>query len=547
MKKLLQNINMREWSYYLSRYSFFIVFGLSIIISGVIYFYYQARAIVIWDEGSYLEQTWWLIEAMRSHDWNQFFALSKSYFQYPPLFNWLFLFPFYFIEPSIRGIRSINIIFYIIGTCLTYWLGSEIAQKRKRIVSFLAALLFLFSPLMITFTVILMREMVGTTFTLLVVILYFISKRKSVIYLLFTSVAFMALTMIKYNFGILAFGIMSVNEGIEFMVTKYRVSVFSRWCMITIPYLLFMFWWIILYQNQLAKFFFILRNPANYLTGVGSTLDHILFYPRAIMYLYSPSVLLGIGMLVTLVAAFLYAKNSRIRFLWLAVVINILLGMVHTENMQERYIFTVVPFVYCISAYVLVENFDKITGFLRKFHIQLFGYILGLLGLGVIGWELIHLPTYIIDVGSYTNKIALYNQKTFKELWFDYDRSHWSHPLAQLGDEKPEDVFRYIVNTIDMQKLTAYVGSANELSQPYRGLVFKELERIKTGNNFPYREAGVLVEILPDSKFYTRDYLIQNKPYLDYDRFVFTDPTWILYQEKIFHDLGVKVTIFAKP
>jgi hypothetical protein len=530
----------------INRYGFYITLALSLFVACVIRFHYQPLAIVGWDEAGHSEYVYWTVDAVRSQSWTQLAYIARYTIEYPMLFTLIMALPMLVTGPSMQTIRLINLIFYVISVILIFAVSIKITGHAKRIVALFASVLFLFSPMAIAFATIALTEMIGTTFTLLVAYLYVIRPKRNIFNLFLISISLIMLTMIRYNYGIIILMAMMINEGIEFLFKPNRLQVVYKVLIITIPYLLYMFWWIFIFQNNLSKFLYIIRNTTSYLVGVGSTWDHLIFYPASIIFMYSPSVLVGTCVFVAFIIGFWRLKESNLRFIWLLFTTNLVIAMTHTNNMQERYIFTVIPFIFIFGITVLLDISKNIYVIMNKIHLSSLVNLLVILVIGICLNDLIKLPEYVYAVGAYAFKTPLFNQNEFNDLLFDYDTKKWNFPVPPLSAEKPDDVFYMIAESVDLSKPVNVIGEANEFSQPYRNIVFADIKRQGLSPKLNYSEYVVIIDVFPDSKFYSRDYKIQNEWKMQNRINVEKDPSWRLIKTKIYESLKVGINIYAR-
>jgi hypothetical protein len=543
--QLKNNLIFQSITSLLIHQSFIVIMIIILLVAGVIRFHYQPRAIVCWDEAAYIEQIYWFTNAVKNQSWDGFINVVHDTFQYPPLFSLISAFPILIIGQSIQSVRLINIGYFMMAAICIYFVANTVVLKKKRAVAFISTLFFIFSPMVIVFTSIAMREIAGAAFSLFVALCYVTARKKNPVYFLFTSVSLILLTMIKYNYGILIFVPIIINEAIEFFRKSQRIRVIAEVLIISVPYLLFMFWWIIIFQNSLPRFLYLMRNPAGFMIGIGTPWDHFKFYPVSIILMYSPSVPLGILMLVSLIIGIRYWKNSLLRFIHISTLLNIILGMIHIDNLQERYILTIIPFLFIITAQALVDIILGLNNLARKFQIgMIFNVSIFVCGIFLI-IDLVNLPGLVYAVSGYVNKTPQYNQDNFREYRYNYDRSQWVFPVPPLSADKPQDVMDYIFSSVDLDKPVYFFGQANEFSISYRNIVKSDFVRSSRYPKLPYSAFAVITEILPISKFYTYDYITMNQAQLNGRSGIENDPSWSLYKSHLFKDLGVNVSIYT--
>ncbi|MFI5395957.1 MAG: ArnT family glycosyltransferase [Candidatus Binatia bacterium] len=504
---------------------------------------YVPRANVAWDESQYLMSAYSIYGAARSGSISTLWRATEEQFGYPPLPSWLFGIPFVPVGFSIEGARVLNLFWFILGNVMLAALATVLGGTAAGVLS---SLLYLSSPFMLLYGAVAMREAIGAAFTLLAVSLYCRARINGRVagYLL-TSLALFALTMVKYNYGVLVAGAIAVEAIVHLVGGRERKRILLAYAYLYIPFVLALESWIFLPTDRLPAFLAVLSNPWTVTSGMTDWSQRLLFYPRAIALMYSPSIITGILLLSSLIAAPKYFADFRVRFLWLCVALNLLLGLIHSGNMQERFIFTVVPLLFALAAYVLMRWVRVLrswsTTHMRRAVLVALALVLGTKLLV----DMLRLPDYVYAVGAYSMKSPMFNQVDFRDTWFNYDVETWPRQLPPPDAEAPRTVVDYVANSIDLSKPVYIAGYANELPPDYFNLVFALHREHGEIQPAPYSSYVVTLQVLPTSRYYTRDYRMFNERNQWTVTRIAAEPSLAVLRERSFAQLGVVVRIYA--
>ncbi|MBI3559590.1 hypothetical protein HY087_00485, partial [Candidatus Gottesmanbacteria bacterium] len=232
------------------------------------------------------------------------------------------------------------------------------------------------------------------------------------------------------------------------------------------------------------------------------------------------------------------------RLMWIIVLINYVLATIHWNNVQERYIATSVPLLFCIGAFVIVYFVTHILG--RKRVVKLLYGVVFIIVAVMVAHDMSNLPHYVYTISTHTFRTPLFNQRRYEDTLFEYDRTRWDSPLPGPTDLSPRDVMTFITTAIDPNKPLWIDGFFNELSPGYFHMMM-ELQKEKGSLvSDAYSSYTVTVEVLPGSKFYTYDYTFQNTWQIPAIRARAKDPTLTKIKEKVFDQLGIRVVIYGK-
>jgi hypothetical protein len=128
-----------------------------------------------------------------------------------------------------------------------------------------------------------------------------------------------------------------------------------------------------------------------------------------------------------------------------------------------------------------------------------------------------------------------------------YDKSKWVFPVPELTAERPEDVYEFIFSSVDLSKPVAYYGQANEFSPFYRDILEADYRKRLQVNYQSYRQYTVTINIRPESKFYTHDYVFMNQSvFAGWSKMV-NNADWVLINSRDFQSLGITADIYALP
>ena len=525
-----------------------IVIALSILAAICVALWYIPRAIIGWDEAHYLTQVYQMTQAVRSGNVSQIISISRTMYSPPPMQAWLLALPLAVTGYSHMWARLFGLLFFIATALGTYALGCMTDPRRGKIVGLVGAMFILTSPMMLFFASIAEKEMLGAAFTVITVFLYVHARKQSQWYWdIGVGVSIAMSIFIKFPYGILLGAGITIEGCISFFSTKRKIPFIMHHVLMLIVPVLSLAWWTFTPYNQLGAFIETIQNIGYYTTNMVPywSTNQLLFYPRAILFEYSASIWIG-GMLLAACLSLPWIwKRTSLRLSWLLFVINIVTGTVHIQIMFERFIFTTAPFLFVIGSYSLVRVVDWAVAHRSKSTITGLLFGAGAIILALVCIDIGQLKSYVYAVGSYTNKTAMFNQRNYTDLWFNYDRSKWSYTLPTPPFEEPKDVVNYVVTTADPHKPIQLIGYANELS-PWYFDIEEELALTHTQSRQDgYSRYIAVLHISPTSRLYTYDYqyLNQIEPWNIPPQA--PDPSWTLIGQRNFRDLGVDVSVYG--
>lgn len=495
-------------------------------------------ALVTWDEAGFLMTGYESYAALKSGDITRAIQLASYRFMYPPLqplvLSALSL-PFGY---TIETVRTLSLLWFILSGILTYILGSMLDAKRGRVIGFAASLLFVVSPMMMFLGSTTYKEMMGVVFTLLTVVLYVRAFRKKTVWnYLSVSAGLVGLFFVKYQYIVIVVAAMVLEFVIEMIRDRHRARTLLAHLIMFLPLLIVMEIWVFYPFDRLALFINFLTNRSfQYTTGSLTPLGFLLYVPNIIYAIYSISPVIGAALLATLVLSVAFLKQKEIRFLWLLVMINSVLVTIHVENIQSRYIATSVPFLFILCGYFLMRKP------IRKYPAAI---TMGSVALIVILIDVCKFPYNVYAVGTISGTSVAFNQRDYKDTWYNYDKRTWPRAAPWDAKENPSDVVAFVTNTVDATKPIDIVGASSNFSPDYFYLALAQKRASGTNTPLAHGLYVVTLEILPDSRFNTKDHQIVTAGSIVEVRKRQQDPNLVLYHERLFDELGLRVKIFV--
>lgn len=537
-----------------------VVFFMAVTTAFLAWIFYGQKANFNWDEALHMHSIYSLQLDIKSGSWARFWQNTLGQDYYPFLQSWIMSIPVLLFGFSLEKMRIYSLFWYVFFGFLifinTRKAGEELKLQKNQAVGagYLSLAFFFLSPLFLHFASLSMKEMMGAALILLFLTTYFQGRqKKSALLYLFISLELFLLLMFKYNYGVFVAGVIAVEGLFSFIFIKKREKTILSHLLIFLPFILLTLVWLYYPVNGLEepkpqRFIKVISNKVPFNEGMTDRLGSLLFYPRAILYMYAFSPLVGAFFLGILILSLRWWKNLRVRVLLVGIWANLISAGMAIWNMQERYIFIILPFIFILAGIngIFIFNFLKkqIGG---KLYLRIATVVFLLPVVFILLKDLIDLPNYVYTVASYTTKSAVYNQPDYLDQYFKYDRTKWPKMLPAQPFEKPSEVIDWVVANVDLSKPYQVMGQSTELAPDYVYLFLtlaKEKGNFKRGERFSFYQ--VFIEILPYSRFNTWDYQRINS-YMEYYIYqVKADPGLIKVREKLFTELGVKVSIYGR-
>ena len=393
-----------------------------------------------------------------------------------------------------------------------------------------------------------MRESIGAFWSMLCISLLSDDIQKLRIWKkIILGVMFFGLSMMKLQYGLVLIGAYAVTIGIEAVFVKRNIRFLYSAIIPILLFVLFFAMYSCFPLGRLQDIWFTLSDPWHTIVAPPSLYSIGMYYPFALIYTYSISPFIGYVLLGSVLYAVLRIHTQSVRLLFAYVLVQVILGIWHSINMQERYIAVVFPSVVLLAGLGLSTAISDLQK-LFNVHIKYLGIGISTLILIGISLAFIVLPERIGAVAAYVSKTPVFMQTDFMdEQWFNYNPSSWPHKIPWGISQKPETLIIKTAQNMDVSKPIIQAGDSNEFSQPYKQLLFELVRNNKSFPSLPYSQYLVIFDIKPTSVFYSLDY--QNKNLWKVQQgfsTVQSDPEYFLYKEISMEQLGVRSLIYAK-
>mgnify|MGYP000339065939 CR=1 FL=1 len=495
---------------------------------------------VLWDEAGFIGVGYQFHKFLAAKDFFGFIKLTKNEVYYPFFQGWflaIFSLPF---EYSINLARFLSLLLIIPSVSLIFLLSKQI--ENRNFTPFIAAGVFLTSPMVVYYYSSAMKEGLGATLTLFSLFLYFKAKERNSNAIFFlTGFILTCLTLTKYTYGFLVFMAILLDFAIErfrFLKVKNLISFFFA------PFLILGFW-MFLIPGNFAVIVNYLKNIPDY---VVSPLRHLFYYPLEVIFVYHLSWPIAVLTLLGFFFSFKDFKNYQVRILILLFLINFLLAEKNFFKNQGRYLFTTMPAFYilgsCGFSRLLINIRQKLNGLAL-----MAGFFIPFIAAGVflIIKDLFFLPSIVRATASHETGGAVFYQRDYQGLdRFSFNRAFWPKGLP-FESEKIEDIFEFIFLNVDLSKNIFLVGQANEFS-PYlfKFYILKGREKGLGLKNDNFKEYVILFEVLDGGRLDTLDFRLINASARNQIAKIINDSSYKVIAWKLFPYLGVKISVMGR-
>lgn len=530
---------------------FFLTLALTVLVAVWIRLHIIPYAGILWDEAVFLTWVFDIVHAVRAADAPALISASYQQLQYAPVHSWIMglgMLPFSF---TIEAVRSVQLILFISAAVSLYVLtvraGDHIFRFRihRQAAGAFATLLFVLSPLVLFLSGVVLKEIMGTLFSVTTMILYFRWRRNgNLTGVVWCGLSLLLLFMTKYQYGVFLAAALGIEAGISLISAKHRIRFLASHLVLILPVVIFGIVWFLYPQNRFATFLgFLLNDGFSYTGGIADRMTYLLFYLRAVTHYYAVTPTAGICILLLSLPTLRFLRLAEVRSLWIGIVLSFILLTRHTDNVQERYLITVIPYLFSLSSIGTL----LILRSLEKFHIPsaAVGIVCAALYLGT---AVTVLPYRVYAVGSLTMKGVAFPQPDYNDSWFNYNQKSWPVADPRKSVETPARIIAFLLDYIDADKPVYVAGAMNELSPPYVELARRMAADRHSFQPHPdHRSYIITIQVDPASRYYTRDYQVVNA-WRAYEIPAFqSDSRYIKLATKTFQDLGITVGIYAVP
>jgi len=411
-----------------------------------------------WDEAHRSLYSLLIAKSLFAGDGTTFMEVTSSQVYWPFLHSWisaLFLMVGGF---NYDAARCMSLVASAASTVGVYFLGKAVAGRHGTAVGLTAAALFLLSPLVLFFAATAMAESLGTCITLMVLLAYLAAMDGNRMRLFLLAGALLALLYFtKYAYAVFV----GLGLALSWVIGLARRSerteharMLARCWPLAVGFLVLYGLWM-LSPPSMAKLRILLQRLRE--TGGWDFLklglrDRLLFYPRALLTAYTFSPWIFILYVAGIVWGFVNWRQARIRLLLLLFLAN-LVPMAISTNLQERFIYTMMPALFVLSSLFLVHVWSQCNAKQRRWCV--------FLTLVIVAGDMHKMPAYIRVAGNST--LGVLNHKAPKtrptSTFFKLARypSSWSQPANLLlpenghgvAEHSMEDVFDFIWENTD--------------------------------------------------------------------------------------------------
>lgn len=432
-----------------------------------------------WDEATYFYKAYGVSEGIRhmsvGEAWN---AVATGDQLYPPVSSFALGAVFAVFGSSQTAALVVTALGFVASTVLLFAIGCYLDEKKGHLIGLIAALLFLGTPLIVEYAGTAMLEMAGIVATLLALIVYLHHLRKGTeLTALATGIALALVFFTKYNYGLFTIGAVAACQ-----LTRLEWKPWTRENL-----------WLWVPVASLSAIWFRLEGKWDGFVGFATNHDmgmpmlserSLLFYPRFFFAEYTSSTLLGAMTIVGGFAALFWIRRLEVRAVFLFFAVSMASLTVHHLK-EERYLATVVPVLFLLSAFTFVRVAEKAPNLYARNSAPVFGLLL------LVPSALL----YARDVPRLVSQ----------------NRPAWSsYPWPYRGLNSAMD---FALNHIDPSIPTTFAGTFNEWSpETIRWRFATALPGAKV--NVDFLEAGrvnfVTIELMPGSPYRSANYLEYN-------------------------------------
>lgn len=518
-----------------------------------------------WDEGVHLLDALRVTLAVRSGAASEALKISSEQFFYPPAYSWIIALWSFIGGVGLESFRLWSLVAWVGSGILIYLLTirliSPIGQIRP-IGGFLAAGLFLTSPIYWIFGTQALLEMTGVLVTLMVAgaIMWAdltnrtnwpnTSRWKNIGRWFIVGAGVATLHFVKYNYAmwmLLGIGAEAALSTLIYGKRWVRKNLFGLLGALGI-FGIFFFIWVVM-PGRLPGYIHFFKDPNFYSYELIPFWKHLVwFFPMAILNDYLASLWLGL-VLVAGIYCFWKVGIVRgvrvVRILGIAFLVNLFFATVHFHNQQSRYIITTVPFLYILGVAGVAEitKSPKLLRFpkLLKRGIGILGVLAAVFLVGRdLAWNVGHLW----GIGEHLLSSPIYASSDYHDTQFDFDKENW--PRGPRVNERPVDVLEWIVKNSDPNRPLEYFGRANEISPPALEYLRESKRDSLSGVSSKWNKYALTLEVASGSIIDTYDFRKMNMESTQRgEEAINRNSRWQKVSQKRFPQLGVNVTIWG--
>ncbi len=385
---------------------------LLIVLQGVfIYFYLIVpQGPFCWDEAHRSVYSLAMAKNLAAGNISALWQLTNRQIYWPFLHSWASAIFLLIGGYTYAAARSMSLVMNAAAVFILFLVARKAAGRDREVVGLIAVVLFVLSPIITFFAATAMAESLGILLTLLTLLAYLSARERSGPgrYLL-TGFLLALLSFTKYIYAIFfGFGLFLFWASLLATAAdrrRGRTELLRSWLVAAA----FVACWLLWLAGGLAG-----EKVGIIIYRFGDTggwdflqldmLDRILYYPRALFWVYTFSPWIFLTYLCGLLWDLFNWSNLKARLLFLLFIAN-LAPMAQSVNLQERFIVTSIPYLFILSSLFLTSFWNIIK---YKWY-RIFGFIFLILICG----DLHKLPVYIRTTGNTT--LGVMNFKASKQ------------------------------------------------------------------------------------------------------------------------------------
>jgi hypothetical protein len=312
-----------------------------------------------WDEAAHALRGLTIAYDIEQGDWLGFWFDTYRQTYWPPLHSWLVGFSFLVTGPSVVSARSVSLIIYVITGSVIYFATRRVDQQFKNLAGFIAALLFLTSPGIIALAAQTMLEIPALFCLILTFFLYFrlVDHNDSTLNHILLGLGITLTYFFRSNYGVLLFLTLFITILINSRFNLRAIFSYNNFYTILPMLIIFSIWFayppklISTLQSMIGEPFGV-ENPHG--------IEGFLFYPLSI-YRLSGSAWLLLLFLVSLIVAFQFRQDNKIKFLLVFIFLQFFICEFHHVKADRLLMPIMVPF-FILAGNMLVYWLHRFLG-----------------------------------------------------------------------------------------------------------------------------------------------------------------------------------------
>lgn len=321
------------------------------------------------EEAQHALYSFWLWKDMRALDWGNFWYDTNRQMFWPFFHSWLLSGFFLVFGVSYISARSLSLLFFLASVVYIYLISDKLSEKNGWKIGVLAALLALFSPMMIDYSSLNMLESLGALLFLVSTYLYIVAEdRKDLLhygFLAFT-IGLTVYTNYLYAFllipaflvatltdlGPIFAGAIKLRRAGEPAAINFVWWAYRKLIVLAILLVLAGVWFSFSFSRKILLLFDAIFRYSN--GAISADAWHtVLYYPQVIVQNIAISPWLGFLMLVALAVPFIALKYHGLNKLYVFVWTVLVIATFIVPTKSPVVIYTILPFIYIIFSAAL--------------------------------------------------------------------------------------------------------------------------------------------------------------------------------------------------